>query len=204
MRLIPILFALLLASCAEKEPHAPLDHGSMPMVLESDAPSAGEYSIYQVESTWTNQSGSEWPLSALSGRIQVVAMTYTSCEMSCPRIVAAMKDIQRKTNGDIGFVLLSIDPERDNVATLAAYATKMELDESRWNLLTGAADDVLEMAALLGVRYQKMPDGEFAHSNMITILDETGVIVHQQNGIATDLTAESVAAVQQLLDATER
>jgi protein SCO1 len=191
-------------SCSEKESHDASQHDSMPMVLESDAPGAGDYSIYQVESNWHNQNATALNLSALVGRIQVVAMTYTSCEMSCPRIVAAMKEIEKKANGQIGFVLVSIDPERDDVSTLAAYATKMNLAKSNWNLLTGSSDDVLEIAALLGVRYQKMPDGEFAHSNIITVLNEEGVIVHQQNGIAVDLTQQTSDIVQKLLETTAR
>lgn len=193
------LIAVLLASCA-KPSH---EHADAPMVLESDVPLAGEYSIYQVESSWTNQKGAELTLEVLSGRIQIVAMTYTSCEMSCPRIVAAMKDIERQVGGKVGFVLISIDPDRDSPANLSAYSAKMGLEEGSWNLLTGSPDDILEIAALLGVRYQKMPDGEFAHSNIITILNEEGVIVHQQNGIATDLTAESVLAVRKLLESAK-
>lgn len=190
------LIIIFLASCANPS-HENVD---TPMVLESDVPLAGEYSIYQVESTWINQMGAELTLEALSGRIQIVAMTYTSCEMSCPRIVAAMKDIERQVGGNVGLVLISIDPERDSPPTLLAYSEKMGLEEGSWNLLTGTPDDILEIAALLGVRYQKMPDGEFAHSNIITILNEEGVIVHQQNGIATDLTAESVVTVGKLLE----
>ncbi|MDA1028957.1 MAG: SCO family protein [Bacteroidetes bacterium] len=196
MRCFIVILTFLLTSCTEPT-H---EHVETPMVLESDTPLAGEYSIYQVESTWINQTGAEVTLEALAGRIQIVAMTYTSCEMSCPRIVAAMKDIERQAGGKVGLVLISIDPERDSPPTLAAYSEKMGLEESAWNLLTGAPDDILEIAALLGVGYQKMPDGEFAHSNIITILNEEGVIVHQQNGIAVDLTAESVRAVQELLE----
>jgi len=169
------------------------------MVLDAVQPAAGNYSIYQVESVWTNQVGLQFPLNNLAGKPQIVAMTYTSCEVSCPRIVSVMQQIGRETQDLAGFTLISIDPDRDTVQQLAGYAAKMNLDASSWNLLRGEPEDVLEMAALLGVRYQKMPDGEFAHSNMITVLNEMGVIVHQQGGLAPDLNRETVEFVREML-----
>jgi protein SCO1/2 len=49
----------------------------------------------------------------------------------------------------------------------------------------------MEMAALLGIRYKKLPDGEFAHSNVITLLNPEGEIVHQQIGLGQERTAAS-------------
>lgn len=169
----------------------------MGMVLESDEPAAGDYSIYQVESFWVTQQGETIQLSSLAGHVQVLAMTYTSCEVSCPRIVASLKQIQASTSVDTRFVLLSIDPDRDTAGQLARYASKMELENERWTLLTGQSDDVLEMAALMGVRYRRMGDGEYAHSNMITVLDESGVIIYQQNGLGTDLTLRTIEFLNQ-------
>ena len=158
-----------------------------------------DMSLYQVASEWMNENGDRVHLDTLAGTTQVVAMAYTSCEVACPRIVASMKTIQKKMNsGDVGFVLISIDPERDSPEALKAYAEKMKMDDSTWTLLTGSPDNVLELAALLGVRYRKLADGEFAHSNMITVLDEHGEIIHQQKGLGADLTAETAQIVASL------
>jgi len=156
-------------------------------------------SIYQVSSKWVTEDGETVTLGTLEGKTQVVAMVYTSCEVACPRIVASMKTIQKKTDSDaVGFVLISIDPERDTPEALKAYAEKMNMDDSAWTLLTGSPDNVLELAALLGVRYRKMADGEFAHSNIITVLDAQGAIVYQQNGLGADLTRETAEFVVSL------
>jgi len=205
MRIIILLIAFLWSGCSDHDSekmttHDPSMHEAGGMVLDSDIPVLGNLSLYQVESSWTNQSDSTLQLSMLAGRPQVVAMTYTSCEVSCPRIVAAMQQIQRNSTSNVGFVLISIDPDRDTSAKLRSYADKMGLDPQSWSLLTGTNDDVREMAALLGVRYQQMPDGEFAHSNIITVLDKAGVIYHQQNGIASDLTKQTQAQLATLLE----
>ena len=57
--------------------------------------------------------------------------------------------------------------------------------------------DVLELAALLGIKYKKEPTGQYAHSNLITLLDKNGEIVHQQPGLNTD-PASMIAAVKKL------
>lgn len=187
---------IFLVGCASSDDSG-ADHTAHSEEMEMEAVSAShDMSLYQLTSTWTTQTGEILDLSSLAGKTRVTAMAYTSCEVACPRIVAALKSIQKKTNSDdVGFVLISIDPERDTAEALEAYARKMNLDSSNWTLLTGRPDDVLEIAALLGVRYRKMADGEFAHSNMITVLDDHGVIAHQQNGLGADLTAETAEFV---------
>jgi protein SCO1/2 len=50
-------------------------------------------------------------------------------------------------------------------------------------LLTAADDAVLELAVVLGVRYKKAGGGDFAHSNLITVLDSGGVPVYRQSGL---------------------
>ena len=47
-------------------------------------------SLYNLESTWTNEDGTSVALSALSGKPVVAAMGYTSCKDMCPAIVADM------------------------------------------------------------------------------------------------------------------
>ena len=150
-------------------------------------------SVYQLQSAWRDRDGVELTLSILEGRPQVVAMTYTSCRVACPRIVATMKRILAETDGrQIGFVLISLDPARDTPEVLSAFADRSGLDRDQWRLLTGSPDNVLELAAVLGVRYQALSDGEFAHSNIISVLDAAGNVVHQQDGLGPDITSGTI------------
>ena len=89
----------------------------------------------------------------------------------------------------MGFVLVSLDPERDGPAQLKAFAAAMRLDPARWTLLTGGADDVRELAALLGIRYRAEPDAEISHSNSYLVLDPEGRPAHRQDGIGGDTAA---------------
>jgi protein SCO1/2 len=64
--------------------------------------------------------------------------------------------------------------------------------------MCGRPDDVLELAALLGLSFKENADGQFAHSNVITILNAQGEIVHQQIGLNQDIH-ETVRLLQQLV-----
>ena len=160
------------------------------------------HSIFNVESIWENQSGYRSPLSQLGNRTQVVAMVYTSCKYACPRILADLRTIQTALSSaspeDLGFCLITIDPERDTVAAFNAYSRKNKLDDDTWTFLRGEPGDILELANLLGVKYKKLPDGEFSHSNIITLLKPNGEIAHQLIGLGADPSELVEAAKRQL------
>jgi len=84
---------------------------------------------------------------------------------------------------------VSFDTKRDTPDALAAYRRKEKLATGRWTLLRGEADDVRELAALLGVNYAQDARGQFAHSNIITLLNAEGEIAFQHNGLNQDPSA---------------
>lgn len=151
---------------------------------------ATEASLYQLGSLWKTDYGSEIELSQLRGRPQVVSMIYTHCNFACPVTMKNLKDIEGRLPADlrdrVGFLLVTMDPARDSAARLRDFRDMMELDDMRWNLLTASEQDVLEFAHLMGVKYKQEPDGEFSHSNLITVLDPDGEIAFQQVGLEQD------------------
>jgi len=152
---------------------------------------ADRFSIYALDDeVWLDQDGGERGLGSLEGRVQVLAMVYTHCYHTCPQIVADMKWLEAMTEDlreDVGFVLVSLDPDRDDPERLTRYAEGIGLDPARWTLLMGSEDDTRALAALLGVRYRQEPDREIAHTNELTVLGVDGEIVHQRKGLNEDL-----------------
>lgn len=171
----------------------------------SDPGPFSDTSLYQLDSTWTSASGKELPLSEFKGRVQVVTMFFARCEFACPILVHDMKRIEAalpatlRTN--VGFLLVSFDSERDTPEALRAYSQRVELDTNRWTLLRGSSDDVLELAALLGIKFKRDSRGQFAHSNVITVLNSAGEIVFQQVGLNQDIqpTLRAIAAADRAL-----
>ena len=169
---------------------------------DMDVGTPSELSVYNLESHWTDQEKKHVMLPEFTGKIQVMAMVYTHCQSVCPRIVADMQTIDSKLlpeqKAAVNFLLVTIDPERDNPARLKQYAIENSLDNSRWKLLNGSKDDVLELAALLGVKYKKISDVDYAHSNLITVLNKQGEVVYQQQGLGTD-PAKTLESINNLL-----
>jgi protein SCO1 len=163
------------------------------------APSGDRFSVYALqEERWRNRRGDERALGLLAGRVQVVAMVYTHCHHTCPQIVADMKLLETElaaTGTDAGFVLVSLDPERDTPEQLHRFAEALRLDPERWTLLTGTDGGTRALAALLNVRYRAEAEREIAHTNQLTVLDAEGRIVHQRPSLDEDLAA-TLAAVR--------
>jgi protein SCO1/2 len=144
-------------------------------------------SLYQLESKWTSDMARDVRLGVLHGKPQLVAMVFTSCEYACPIIVNDLKRIEsalpENVRTNVGLLLISFDHERDTPKKLNDFRKRMELPMERWTLLRGDADDVRELAALLGVNYRKEARGQYAHSNVISLLNTNGEVVFQQSGL---------------------
>jgi protein SCO1/2 len=157
-------------------------------------------SLYQLDATFTDDHGQPFTLGQLRGRPVVLTMFFASCGYACPLLLTDMQAIRAKLPAEIrdraAFVLVSFDTVRDTPAALAQYRQQRQLD-GQWTLLHGDDGAVRELAALLGVKFKQEADGMFAHSNLITILNPTGEVVHQRTGLkgGLDETAQAVAAV---------
>lgn len=146
-------------------------------------------SIYQVGGEWKNQNGEKTELNKLSGKVQVVAMIFTSCKYACPKIISDIQSIESKIPPDkrdkVNFLLITFDLVRDTPERLKTFANEMNMNE-HWVLLHGTEQSVQEIAVALGVKFEKQDDGSFAHSNLITILDRNGAIAYQQEGLGAN------------------
>jgi protein SCO1/2 len=162
-------------------------------------------SVYQLESEWTSDKGEAVRLNQLRGKVQVVTMFFASCAYVCPVLVNNAQEIESKLRAagveEVEFVLVTFDTENDTLEKLHSYRQQRHLGNN-WRLLRGGSEDVAELAALLGVKYKKEPSGQYAHSNVITILDKEGEIVHQQIGLNVD-PAGSLAAINKALDTSK-
>lgn len=143
-------------------------------------------SIYQSDGTFTDDAGKPVALGSLRGRPVVLDMFFASCGYACPLTVSDMLAIQARLPAErrsqAVFVLVSFDTARDTTEVLAKYRAQHGLD-GQWIVLRGDDDAVRELAALLGVKYKQEADGMFSHSNVITLLNREGEIVHQRQGL---------------------
>lgn len=205
-----MIISFLAASCSGEQQNSEMHSEHMDEEMEHSAHEelamkSGEptgESIYNVSSTWKNRDNREISLSDLRGKVQVVAMVYTHCEFACPRILADMQRVRQGLSDhareNTNFVIISIDPERDTPERLSDFADENGLSNDHWTLLNGSQGDILEAAALLGVRYKRISETDFTHSNMITVLNIEGEIVHQRKQL-TDNQSGIIQSIERLL-----
>ena len=160
-------------------------------------------SIYQANITLTDQNGHQFTLVGRRGQVQLVSMLYTSCPMVCPMIVDTLKMTRKSviadSSGEPRILAVSFDPERDDVATLRAFAARRNLNLEHWTLARAEAGDVRTLAALLKLQYRQLPDGNFNHSSELIALDRDGRIAARTTIIGR-IDPAFVAKVKELLD----
>jgi len=163
---------------------------SEPPPLAPAAAAKDERSIYALGSRWTNDEGRSVRLIDLAGSVRVLAMMFTSCPSVCPTFVRELVALDRGLPPGLRartrYTLVSIDPERDTPAVLHRYRETMGLSGERWTLLRGDASDVRELAQVVGVAYAKTEGSDIAHTRLVTVLDASGEVVHQQAGVLED------------------
>jgi protein SCO1/2 len=165
--------------------------------------SLSDESIFHLTSSWNTQKGDQIHLKDLQGKVVVMVMIYTSCKAACPRLVADMRDIEKKLPADkldkLNFVLVSIDPETDNPTRLKQFAIDNKMDKPHWTFLQGTPEGVREFANVLAVKYQQITPIDFSHSNIISVFNEGGVLVHQQEGLGVNNDA-TISEIKALID----
>ena len=149
---------------------------AVPAFAASELPSN---SVYKLDAKLTDQNGRDFELASLRGHPVLVAMFYSSCQMVCPMIFetvhATLKALPEAERKDVRVLMVSFDPPRDTVAVLKATAAKRNCD-SQWTLARADEATSRKVAAVLGVQYRKLADGEFNHSTQIALLDRDGRI----------------------------
>ena len=173
------------------------DAGAMEMEHNMEG-ELSELSIYNLPSLWTNQKGEEMELLELKGDVLVMVMMYTSCKAACPRLAADMRDIEKRipqaSKDGVTLVMVSIDPKTDTPERLRTFAKENEMESDQWVLLRGSEADTREFAAVLAVNYKRISPMDFSHSNIISVFDREGELVHQQEGLGvnSDRTVEVI------------
>jgi protein SCO1/2 len=127
-------------------------------------------------------------------------MIFTHCTYACPRLTTDIKNVENKLkdeDGKVNYLLVSFDAERDLPDTLKKYAKDAGLDEN-WTLLHGDEEVVRTLSVLLNVQFAKDAEGNFSHSNIISVLDKNGVLNFQKEGLGTD-PVEISKTVKQLI-----
>lgn len=159
-------------------------------------------SLYHLGSAWRAEDGTDLVLSDLRGDAIVMVMFYGDCTTACPLLVRMAEQIEAalptEARARTQFVMVSFDTARDTPEKLRAYAAEKGLDRDGWHWLVGTPLQTRQLAAMLGVQYRDAGNGTFAHSNVVTVLDDAGVPTARLEGLGIDV-APAVQAVEGVL-----
>jgi cytochrome oxidase Cu insertion factor (SCO1/SenC/PrrC family) len=166
----------------------------------------------------TERAGTTVKLSALRGKVTVMACLYTVCPHGCAAVVAEMQ----KLNADFGSrpdfhqVSLSVAPERDTTDFLRAYAAGVGVKPGApWWFISGDRQQTwdfmsheLHMQAPAAIPEEKRvnPLDLYEHDLRIVLIDRSGRVrgfyaaFHPQPEIAEVMTAKLHKDVRRLLD----
>jgi protein SCO1 len=157
-------------------------------------------SIYQLAAVLTNQAGEQHGLDVYAGHPVLVTMFYGSCPAACPLLVDTLFAIERAAppaqRERLRVLMISIDPQRDTPQALQELARVRHVDLSRWTLARTDAATVRRIAAVLNVQYRQLPNRDFNHASVITLLSPAGEIAVQSTvlGKADGALLASLAA----------
>jgi len=182
-------------SCCAGEEDAP-----MATAMTTEAAALPQSSLYQIDASWQDQADATRRPSDLRGKVVVTAMIFTHCQYACPLILADLKKMEAQLSpevlGQVEWLLVSMDADRDTPPVLATYAEERGLDLARWTLWHGDAATVRTWAAALGVNYRKDANGNFSHTNLITVLDREGRVAYRLDGLNAP-AEDCLAAIRQ-------
>lgn len=181
--------------------------GSVAAIAASVPPGLPGDSVYQLRTSLTDSAGRTLGWEELRGKPRVATIFYASCRYICPLVIDSLRSIERKLSpaerARIGFVLVTMDPERDSPETLARLMTERRLDAAHWQLLQPRPDDLRALAGVLGIRYRLLADGEFNHTTSLVLLDADGRVLARTDRLGAQGDPEFLAAVRRAAAVTD-
>jgi protein SCO1 len=157
----------------------------MLIVLQATANELSANSLFHSRVALTDQDAKPFMLSQQKNKVQIVAFVYSHCTSVCPVIVADLMRLDTLLSAEIKpkveYLLVSLNPEKDTPEMMQTFLRERGITDTRWHFVRASNDDTRELALLFDVRYSQMPK-EIIHSNVISVLGPTGLLVFQRKG----------------------
>lgn len=146
----------------------------------------------------TERSGKQVTDKDLRGNVWVASFVFTRCTGPCPAVTQTMATLQRDLadelkGGNLKLVTFTVDPARDDLQALKAYADNRQADPNNWLFLTGDEKTIhklmqeqFKQAVERKVGPEVKPGDEFGHSTRLVLVDKNGVIRDTFEGLPDD------------------
>lgn len=130
--------------------------------------------------TLLDPEGRSVRLSDFEGRVVLLSFIYTSCPAACPLLTQRMSLLQSRLRENrlfparVGFLSVTVDPERDTAAALARYARSFNADLGGWRFLREDPEVLGPVLAAYDEWIKPLPGGEIDHPARLHLIDSRG------------------------------
>jgi len=143
----------------------PLDEMALPELYPRQAEPAPDFTLI-------DQHGAPISLAGLKGRPVVLTFVFAHCQTMCPFVVATLK---RAPSEGAEVLLVTLDPWRDTPSSLPGIAHQWNLPPAFHVLSSRAVRDVLHVAELYGVPFERdQKTGDIVHPGLVFLIDADG------------------------------
>ena len=127
------------------------------------------------EFEFIERDGSRFGKKNMLGKVNIVNFFFTNCQGPCPFMNSKVAELYKKyaTTDKVQFVSISVDPERDSLSVLRAYAHSYGVNDKRWVFLRGALSEVHELSEKGFLLAGELPN---LHSIKLILIDATGIV----------------------------
>ena len=123
-----------------------------------------------------NQNGDTITEAFYDDKIYVADFFFTTCQSICPIMTKNMKEVQDKLINDKEILLLShsVTPEIDSVEQLKRYAISNQINDDKWNLVTGDRKQIYNLARKSYLAVEDNPIGQYdmIHTENFMLIDK--------------------------------
>jgi protein SCO1/2 len=157
----------------------------------------------------TSQTGATVTQQDLAGKVYVANFFFASCTDVCKKMSANLLEVQEafKNEPRVRIVSYTVDPDRDTVSVLNAYAATYGANAEQWYFLTGPRPQIYELARE-GYKVPAMqapsliPD--FIHSEKLMLVDEEKHVRGIYDGTSPEEVDRLVTEIKVLLHETDK
>ena len=132
---------------------------------------------------FTERSGTPFGSENMKGKINVVDFMFSNCKTKCPVMVVNMGDLYEYYKGidRVQIVSISVDPARDTLETLKAYADEHGVTDNRWVFLWAPVEEVIDLSENgFKLAAEGLPMG---HTTKFILVDHLGQIRGYYDGM---------------------
>ncbi len=151
-----------------------------------------------------NHRGTRTHLSAFRGRVVLLTFVYANCPGACPlvtgKLLALHHELKRSMGGraDVQLLSVSVDPQNDTPAALAAYARQWQVHDGGWLFLTGSEAEIQAVLDAYDLWRKKLPNGLVDHVMRVYLIDRQGDVreIYDSRLFSVALVLQDIGTLQ--------